>query len=344
MKSIIYSQTGDPDVLHLVTRELARPGPGEVRVRVAVSGVNPTDWKSRRGSSPGDALAFDSVVPNQDGSGTVDAVGDGVDRVRVGDRVWLALAAFERAASGTAQEFTVLPAERVHPLPDAASFEVGASLGVPAITAHRALTVAEDGPSRLHPGALAGKFVLIAGGAGAVGHAAIQLARWASATVITTVSSPEKAALATAAGAHHTVNYRDSDAVAEIRRIAPNGVDQIVEVAPATNATLDLAVIRNRGSVSVYANNGGETMTLDVRPHFSLNIRYQFVLLYSVGQEALDAAAADIAGALLEGALPVGEQAGLPLHHFDLAHTADAHAAVESGVVGKVLIRVDGTS
>lgn len=344
MKSIIYSQTGDPGVLHLVDRDLVEPGPGEVRVRVAVSGVNPTDWKSRRGSSPGEALAFENVVPNQDGSGTVDAVGDGVDRVRVGDRVWLALAAFERAASGTAQEFTVLPADRVYPLPDAASFELGASLGVPAITAHRALTVAEDGPRRLHPGALDGKVVLVAGGAGAVGHAAIQLARWAGATVITTVSSPEKAALAAAAGAHHTVNYRDSDAVADIRRIAPKGVDQIVEVAPAQNATLNLAVIRNRGSVSVYANNGGDTMTLDVRPHFSLNIRYQFVLLYSVGQEALNAAAADITAAIMDGALPVGEQAGLPLHHFDLERTNEAHAAVESGVVGKVIIRVDRTS
>ena len=161
--------------------------------------------------------------------------------------------------------------------------------------------------------------------------------------MITTVSSPEKASLAAAAGAHHTVNYRDSDAVAEIRRRAPNGVDQIVEVAPAQNATLNLAVIRNRGSVSVYANNGGDTMSLDVRPHFSLNIRYQFVLLYSVGQEALDAAAADITAAIMDGALPVGEQAGLPLHHFDLERTNEAHAAVESGVVGKALIRVDRT-
>ena len=119
---------------------------------------------------------------------------------------------------------------------------------------------------------------------------------------------------------------------------------QVVEVAPAQNAALNLAVIRNRGSVSVYANNGGDSMTLDVRPHFSLNIRYQFLLLYTVGQEALDAAAADITAALLAGALPVGEEAGLPLHRFDLADTADAHAAVETGVVGKVLIRVDHNS
>jgi NADPH2:quinone reductase len=147
-------------------------------------------------------------------------------------QVWLALAAYQRADGGTAQEFAVLPAERIFPLPESAGFDVGASLGVPAITAHRALTTAEDGPRRLRPGAFDGKIVLVSGGAGAVGHAAIQLAKWAGAVVITTVSGPEKAALATAAGANHVINYRETSAAAEIRRIAPEGVDQIVEVAP----------------------------------------------------------------------------------------------------------------
>jgi NADPH2:quinone reductase len=340
MKAIVYSETGDPSVLHLIEREVASPGPGEVRVRIVVSGVNPTDWKSRRGARQGEPLPFPDLVPNQDGAGVVDAVGSGVDRVKVGDRVWLALAAYQRAAGGTAQEFAVLPADRVHPLPDAASFELGASLGVPAVTAHRALTVSEDGPARLSPGALAGKVVLVAGGAGAVGHAAIQLARWSGATVITTVSTAEKAALATAAGAHHTVNYREQDAAEAIRGLAPEGVELVVEVSPARNAELNLAVIRNRGSIAVYANNGGDSLTLDVRKHFSLNIRYQFLLLYTVGQDALDAAAEDVTAAVADGALAVGEQAGLPLHRFDLAHTADAHAAVEGGAVGKVLIEV----
>ncbi|WP_120339670.1 NADPH:quinone reductase [Cryobacterium soli] len=340
MKTIVYSQTGDPSVLQLVDRPKVEPGAGEVRVRVVVSGVNPTDWKSRRGSAPGEKLAFDEVVPNQDGAGIVDAVGADVQNVTVGDRVWLALAAYQRASSGSAQELAVLPAERVFPLPDNASFDQGASMGVPAITAHRALTVAEDGPRRLHPGALAGTTVLVAGGAGAVGHAAIQLARWAGASVITTVSSPEKAALAAAAGAQHVLTYTDEDIVAQIRAIAPDGVDQIVEVAPAQNAELDLAVIRNRGSIAVYANNGGDEMTLDVRKHFSLNVRYQFVLLYTVGIDEIRAAAEDINAALADGALAVGESAGLPLHRTDLEHTADAHALVESGVVGKVLIDV----
>jgi len=340
MKTIVYRETGDPSVLELVDRPVSDPGAGEVRVRIVVSGVNPTDWKSRRGSAPGESLAFADVVPNQDGAGVVDAVGTGVSNVAVGDRVWLALAAYQRAQGGTAQECAVLPAERVFLLPTPASFDQGASLGVPAITAYRALTVAEDGPRRLHPGALDGKIVLVAGGAGAVGHAAIQLAGWAGATVITTVSGPEKAALATAAGAHHVLTYTDSDVADEIRRIAPDGVDLIVEVAPAQNSTLDLAVIRNRGSIAVYANNGGDEMTLDVRKHFSLNVRYQFVLLYTVGVEVVQQAAAGINEALVDGALAIGADAGLPLHRFDLAHTADAHALVESGVTGKVLIDV----
>lgn len=340
MKTIVYSQTGDPSVLNLVDRPVAEPGVQEVRVRIVVSGVNPTDWKSRRGTAPGEALPFEHVVPNQDGAGVIDAIGSGVSTVAVGDRVWLALAAYQRADGGTAQEFAVLPAERVFLLPAEASFDQGASLGVPAVTAYRALTVAEDGPSTLSPGALEGKTVLVAGGAGAVGHAAIQLARWAQATVITTVSGPEKAALASAAGAHHVLKYTDSDVVADIRRIAPAGVDLIVEVAPAQNSELDLAVIRNRGSIAVYANNGGDQMTLDVRKHFSLNVRYQFVLLYTVGSEVVQQAAASINEALRSGALAVGADAGLPLHRFDLAHTADAHALVESGVTGKVLIDV----
>ncbi|WP_320538144.1 NADPH:quinone reductase [Pseudarthrobacter sp. IC2-21] len=340
MKAIVYRTTGDPSVLELVDRGIRDPEHGEVRVRIMVSGVNPTDWKSRRGAKAGEPLPFADIVPNQDGAGVVDAVGPGVGHLHPGDRVWLALAAYQRADGGTAQEFAVLPAERVFPLPEHAGFDVGASLGVPAITAHRALTVAEDGPRRLHPGALDGKIILVAGGAGAVGHAAIQLAKWAGAVVVTTVSGPAKAALVTAAGADHVINYRETDAAAEIRRIAPDGVDQIVEVAPVQNADLDLAVIRNRGSVAVYANNGGDQLTLDIRRHFSLNIRYQFVLLYTVGMAAVHAAAEDINAAITDGALPVGEAAGLPLHRYSLADTAAAHAAVEDSIVGKVLIDV----
>jgi NADPH2:quinone reductase len=341
MKSIVYTQTGDPSVLQLVESELPEPAAGEVRVRIVVSGVNPTDWKSRRGSAPGQSLPFPEVVPNLDAGGVVDAVGAGVDGLAVGDRVWTYLASYQRFRGGTAQEYTVLPASRVVPLPAAASFELGASLGVPAMTAHRALTVDEDGPTRLSPGALDGKVILVAGGAGAVGHAAIQLAKWAGATVITTVSGEEKAALVAAAGADHIVNYREPGAAEAIRAIAPNGVDLVAEVAAGHNLELDLAVLRaSRGVIVIYANDGGGAFNLDIRANMGLNARYQFVMVYTVGQRALDAAAADITAAVADGAMPVGDDAGLPLHRFPLDRTADAHAAVESGVVGKVLVEV----
>jgi NADPH:quinone reductase len=339
MKSVVYSHTGDPSVLHLVDRDVTEPGPGEVRVRVAVSGVNPTDWKSRLGSGDGGAPPFPEVTPNQDGAGVVDAVGEGVVDVAVGDRVWVYLAGHQRP-TGTAQQYTNLPAARVVRLPAGTSFDIGASLGVPAITAHRALTVSEDGPKRLHPGALAGKVVLVAGGAGAVGHAAIQLARWAGATIIATISGPAKAALATAAGAHHVINYRNEDSAAAITKLTPDGVDLVVEVAIATNSRLNIDVVKPRASIAIYANDGGGELTLNVRQNMIKNLRYQFVLLYTVGEAALMAAVEDITLALADGALPVGENAGLPLHRFPLAKTADAHQAVQDGALGKVLIDV----
>jgi NADPH:quinone reductase len=337
MKAIIYRDTGGPDVLQLVERDPTPPGPGEVRVRVAVSGVNPTDWKTRSGVT--NPKQFPEVIPHLDGAGVIDAVGEGVDQNRVGQRVWLFMAAAGRP-TGTAAEFTVVPAERAAPLPDDAGFDVGASLGVPALTAHRALTVAEDGPRRLRPGALDGRVVLAAGGAGAVGHAVIQLARWAGATVISTISGPDKARLATAAGAHHVINYREGDPAAEIRKIAPDGVDIVAEVALGANLALDLAVLRTRGTISTYANDGGKPVELDVRQNMVLNTRFQFLVLYTVGPQALAAAAEDVAAAVGDSALPVGAEHGLPLIRFPLDRTADAHRAVESGAVGKVLVDI----
>ena len=339
MRAVVYSQTGGPEVLRLVERPVPEPRPGEVRVAVRVSGVNPTDWKSRRGRMPGEALPFPEVVPNQDGAGTIDAVGAGVDSGRVGERVWLWEAAWQRA-DGTAQEYVVLPERQAVPLPEGVSFDIGASLGIPALTAHRCLTVAELGPSRLAPGALAGRSVLIAGGAGAVGHAAIQLARWAGARVITTVSGTQKEKLARAAGADDVVNYRRDEAAADIRSVTPDGVDIVVEVAPGTNAALDAAVLAPNGAVAVYAAERGVELELQVRELMARNVRYAFVLVYTVHASAKDQGVADVVAAVADGALPVGEDAGLPLHHFPLDRTADAHAAVEDGTVGKVLIDV----
>lgn len=337
MRAVVYTETGDSSVLELVEREVVEPGAGEVRVRVVRAGVNPTDWKFRAGGMG--ELAFPEIVPGQDGAGVVDAVGPDVTDVSVGDRVWTMLAQHQRPG-GTAQEQVVLPVDRVTVLPDAASYDVGAALGVPAVTAHRALTTSEDGPDRLAPGALDGLTVLVAGGAGAVGNAAIQLARWAGATVISTVSSAEKASLASAAGAHHVVNYREGDTAAAIRDLAPDGVDLVVEVAPAENLRLDVSVIKPRGTIAIYANNGGDEVTLSVRETFSTNARFQWVLLYTVGEAALRRAAEDITAAVADGGFGVGEERGLPLHHFPLEQTADAHAAVEAGAVGKVLVDV----
>jgi NADPH:quinone reductase len=339
MRAVVYSETGGPEVLRVVERPLPEPGPGEVRVAVRVSGVNPTDWKARRGSSSGAQLPFPELVPNQDGSGTIDAVGDGVDAARVGERVWLWEAAWQRA-DGTAQQSVVLPERQAVRLPDDVSFDAGASLGIPALTAHRCFTVSERGPSRLGPGALAAQTVLVAGGAGAVGHAAIQLARWAGAHVIATVSGDEKAKLARAAGADHVVNYRNADAVEQIRRDATDGVDVIVELAPAANAALDAAVLAANGTVAVYATDGGNELGLSVRDLMFRNIRYQFVLVYTVSRAAKDQAVADVVAAAGDGALPVGEDFGLPLHRFPLDQTGAAHDAVERGAIGKVLVDV----
>ncbi|GAB2842140.1 NADPH:quinone reductase [Actinoallomurus bryophytorum] len=340
MKAIIYRDNGGPDVLQLVDRDPPVPGPGEVRVRVAVSGVNPTDGQARSGSTS--PMGFPEVTPHLDGAGVIDTIGEGGDQSRIGQRVWLFMATAGRP-TGTAAEFTVVPAEQAVPLPDEVGFDVGAALGVPALTAHRALTVAEDGPRRLRPGALAGRVVLAAGGAGAVGHAVIQLARWAGATVISTVSGPEKARLATAAGAHHVINYREGEPAAAIREIAPDGVDIVAEVALGANLALDLAVLRTRGTISTYANDGGRPVELNVLRNMVLNTRLQFLVLYTAGSEARAAAAEDVAAAVGDGALPVGEEHGLPLVRFPLDGTVDAHRAVESGAVGKVLVDVTGT-
>jgi NADPH:quinone reductase len=334
VRAIVYSEGGGPEVLRLVERPEPTPSPGEVRVRVHVSGVNPTDWKARTRDPSGSP----EVVPNQDGSGVIDAVGDGVPEERIGERVWIWEAAYRRP-NGTAQDLVTLPSRQAVRMPDDSSFALGASLGIPALTAHRCLTVSQIGPDRLAAGSHAGTTVLVAGGAGAVGHAAIQLARWAGATAIATVSSDEKAALARAAGADHVLNYREDGVVEAIRAVAPDGVDIVVEVAPAVNAELDAAVIAPSGTVAVYADDGGSELSMPWQL-WQKNVAYAFVLVYTVPSELKELALADVSAAVADGALPVGDGAGLPLHRFPLERTADAHAAVEAGAVGKVLIEL----
>ncbi|MGD0320191.1 MAG: NADPH:quinone reductase [Acidimicrobiales bacterium] len=323
MRAAVYEQLGPAQVLHVTELPDPRPGPGEVRVKVRVSGVNPTDWKSRA-AGPGKQMPFEYVVPNQDGAGEVDAVGEGVDPRRLGERVWLYLAQWQRQ-HGTASQWVCLDARQAVPLPTTVGFELGASLGVPALTAAHALMC--DGP-------IEAKTVLVPGGAGAVGHFAIELARRAGARVITTVSSDHKAELARAAGAHVVVNYAEGDTLGAIESAAPNGVDRVVEVAPS-NLALDAQVLAPHGVVVLYASTD-EDPDLPVRPFMVTNAVVRFMLLYGITDDELDDAVAHVSGALAEGALST-----LPFHRFRLDEIADAHRAVENGAVGKVIIDID---
>ena len=331
-RAVVYTRTGGPDVLTMVEKSIQAPGVGEVRVRIHRSGVNPTDWKSRLGAGDG-APVDPPQVPNQDGAGVIDAAGPGVDPARVGQRVWVWEAAYQRP-EGTAQDYALIPHHQAVPLPDNASFDLGAGLPIPFITAHRCLTITEGGPDHLAPGALTGRVVFVAGGAGAVGNAAIQLARWADATVVTSVSSPEKARFAAAAGADHIVNYRASDVAAEVRKIFPGGVHTVVEVSPATNANLDASILAPNGSVAIYANDGGDQMSVPIRTSMVPNIRWQFVLVYTAPREAKERAVRSVSAALAAGAI----REVLPFHHFALDQAGAAHAAVQASAVGKVLI------
>ena len=322
MKAALYRQTGRAsEVLSVEEIETPEPGPGQVRVRVTWSGVNPTDWKSRAGITAGPPEGFQ--VPHQDGSGVVDAVGDGVTDREVGDRVWLYLAAFQNR-HGTAAEYAVVPAGRTVPLPAGAGDELGACLGVPALTAAHALGG--------DPGAIAGADVLVAGGAGAVGHFAIELAKHAGARVAATVSSPEKADLARAAGADLVVDYRAPGAVEAIRGFAPT-MDRVVEVALGANLELDLAVAGPGTVIAVYANERDDPV-VPTRRFMAANATIHYLLLYGVPAAALAAARDWTSEALGAGAL-----SALPLHRFALDETAAAQDAVEHGAIGKVLVR-----
>lgn len=338
MKAITYETTGGPDVLRLTDVAVPEPGNGEVLVAIHRAGVNPTDVKSRAGGAPGTPVD-PPQTPGQDGAGIIEAVGQGVDAGLVGAPVWVWEAAWQRP-TGTAAEYTVVPVRHAVVLPDASAFDAGASLGIPFLTAHRCLTVAEHGPRRLGPGALSGHTVLVTGGAGAVGNAAIQLARWSDARVIATVSSAEKAQLAAAAGADDVINYRQQDVVAEVKKIVPHGVDVVVDVAAAANAPTVTEVLAANGTLTAYADDAGKDLTVPLRPLMMRNARLQLVMVYTVASDAKNHAVEDVNRALGERAIRVGSEAGLPVHHFPLAQAADAHAALEQGAVGKVLIDV----
>ncbi len=316
-----YETAGGPDVLEVGEMPTPEPAEGEVRVRVALSGINPTDWKGRRRTEVG----FPFQIPHHDAVGVIDAVGPAVDPVRVGERVWTWDAAYRRQW-GTAAEFSVLPDAQAVSLSDDVPSELAVCLGIPARTAHRA--VFADGP-------VEGQTLLVAGGAGAVGFYAIQLARFGGATVITTISSDDKAAIAQTSGADHVLNYRQDDVAAEVAEITSGkGVDRVVEIAFAANLELDRRILKPNGTIATFAIDE-ETATIPVPWLLLGNVTLRWLLVFTVPDEAKRGAIADINRALIVGALKP-----LPLIRFRLRDVRAAHQAGEQGAVGKIVLEI----
>ena len=330
MKAAWYERKGPArEVLQLGERPTPEPAPGEVRVRVHRSAVNPSDTKQRGGLRGNVTMPFPYVIPHQDGAGVVDAVGAGVDPARIGERVWV-YEATQGRFNGTAAQWTVVPAHKAVPLPAGADFDAGACMGIPAMTAHRCVTA--DGP-------VAGKVVLVQGGAGAVGYYAVQIARLEGATVIATVSRPEQAERAREAGAHHVIDRRAENVVARVRAItgADAGLDRVVEVAFGQNLADDVALLKPGGVIASYASDAVPEPAIPFWPMLQKDLTARFVLVYAMSRDAHDDAARWITGALGRGALK-----HQVFRTFPLDEIAAAHEATEAMAnVGKVLLAVD---
>jgi NADPH:quinone reductase len=325
MRAAWYEKNGAAaEVLHVGEAETPRPGPGEVRVRLATSGVNPSDVKSRAGTAR--KIAFPRVIPHSDGAGEIDMVGEGVPRARVGERVWTWNAQWKRAF-GTAAEYVSLPAAQAVALPAHIDFAAGACLGIPALTAWHALALGN---------ARADTTLLIAGGAGAVAHYAIQFAKARGATVITTVSSTAKAQVARAAGADHVVDYIRENVGERVAAITGKaGVDAVIELDLAANAGLIPTVLRPKGTVVVYGTGRPEAQ---IPAGFCLvnSIRLQFMLVYELSAEERARAVDDITAMLKANALVHNVAARLPL-----ADIVAAHRMVEDGkAIGNVVMEM----
>ncbi|MEU5025636.1 NADPH:quinone reductase [Streptomyces milbemycinicus] len=311
------------DVLHVGDLPDPRPGPGELRVRVAVSGVNPGDTKKRRGWL-GSSMPYQRVIPHSDAAGVVDAVGDGVDARRIGQRVWVYGAQSYRPF-GTAAQFTVVPDRQAVPLPDHVGDELGASLGIPGITAHRALFA--DGP-------VEGRLVLVHGVLGGVGSLAAQLAHWAGATVLGTVRRGSDLGHVDPAVVSHAVALDGDDPAGAIRSYAPGGVHRIIEVSLSANADLDNAVAAPDAVIAAYGTHADRT-ELPFWPLLFNNITLRLLGSDDFPAEAKRQAARDLTAAAAVGALTVdvGDRYPLPA-------IAQAHERVDSGARGRVLVTI----
>ncbi len=326
MMAAYYDRQGPAhDVLVVGRLPDPEPGPGEVRVRIACSGLNPTDVKARSGFA-GLPMAYSRIVPHHDGAGTIDRIGPEVPETRLGERVWVSRAQFGRPF-GTAAEYAVVPSALAVPLPANASFQTGACLGIAAITAHRCLFA--DGDVR-------GLRVLVQGGAGAVGTAAILLAKWAGAWVAATVSRPEQEDVARKAGADLVLNRRTDDVAGGLNgATAGHGVDRIVDVDLARNVHTDLQCLADSGVVTAYATEDpAATLTVPFRSTMMANAVFRFVFLPSIPEDAVRLAVRDITACLSAGAYTPAIGLVLPLDQI-----REAHVAQETGrVVGKILL------
>lgn len=328
MRAAWYEATGPAsEVLQVGTLPDPTPGPGDVLVRLEASGVNPSDVKKRAGWE-GLQMSDARIVPHADGAGTIEAVGPGVPAARVGERVWTWNAQGEDRWQGTAAEYVALPSVQAPRLPEGVPYAVGASLGVPACTAHFAV---------LSDGSVAGDTVLVQGGAGSVGHLAVQWAKWDGATVLTTVSSEEKALAAREAGADHVLDYTAGEVAPRIDRLTGGrGVDRIVEVDFAANLELDAAVIRENGTIASYSSTSDPEPVL---PYYALAFRgatARFVQAYLMPRADRDRAVRDVRRELAAGRLQVRVAAVHPLEEV-----AVAHEDVESGrAIGNVVVEV----
>ena len=322
MYAIWYDRQGPAaDVLQFGELPDPHPGPGDVRVRLRLSGINPGDTKKRRGWL-GSAMPFPRVVPHSDGSGVVDEVGTGVDPGRVGQRVWVYGAQSYRAF-GTAAQYTVVPDRLAIDLPDEVDDATGACLGIPGITAHRA--VFSDGP-------VDGATVLVHGALGSVGSLAAQLAHWAGATVVTTVRRADDLPLLSGPAATRAVALDGPDPTGAIREHAPDGIDRIVEVAFSDNVDLDAAVARPDAVIAAYA-------TRTDRPDFPFwPMLFDNLTIRLLGSDDFPVGAKQQAAADLTEAARSGDLTIVASDPFPLDHAAAAHDQVDAGNRRRVLL------
>lgn len=331
MQAAFYERTGPAeDVLALGQMERPKPAAGEVLVRVMASGINPADVKRRAGWR-GMRMEHPRVIPHTDGAGIIIDVGEGVDRNRIDERVWLwnAQGGYGEAgrAFGTAAQFIAIDAQQAVPLPDALGFDEGACLGVPAMTAFRALF--SDGP-------IDGSTVFISGAAGAVGHFAVQMAVAAGATVLGSVGSDASANHAKSAGAHHLINRKRDDVVAWVMDLTGGqGVDRVIEVDFGDNLALDAAILKANGTVASYSSSSDPTPVLPYYAFAAKGANLRFIQGFRIPQ------AARIEGHRMIATLAASRQLTVAIGaRFPLSEIAKAHERVEAGGLGNVVVQL----